>query len=568
MEIQELIKKFKQIIAEWNEKEVKGEGFNLINFINRIWGIGETKHSQILGFFLNPRENHGQGGLFLKLFLEKLGFETSNFNPKDWIVEVEQRSNGRDQIDILIRSRQLGISIAIENKSNGAKDQSHQLYRYWESAIYNFHNRDREKALNPKYSRIVYLPKWGVPSEQTRTRPKDYKEPYPEKLTFEEQRGIIEEQGGIISCWTYYTHIVEWLNKCIEAMGGENHIVKQLVKNYIEYWSTSNSKNKYYMDGLEKELKNREDWLTMGEAVNTMNNLRTKWAKDFSTLLASIECHPNFVYNKDCDEANHFNDFRWTYEGSWGDLAFIYEPHKGLSIWKAGAGGAREWYKERLMKLFPDFVISQDNNTNYLMHLSAQKDIILCQSEDNNDIFLWEYHNKGKEIHDFLAEKLKSYTNNKEVQTLFKEINDWKFEQQLENILVGENFKGERWTLKHYDFRWFLKESNWDKDLIFLYYPYNEKGFCLWKKDFGSKKEQYKSIFLEIFSEDFEWLDDNTHYIMRLKGNILSAPGNTFIEAGFSKYEVVEKLTEILQKYTNNPKIVELFQTINTDFQE
>ena len=561
MKIEELIEKFKQTIAEWNEKEVKGEGFNLINFISRIWGIGETKHSQILGFFLNPRENHGQGGLFLKLFLEKLGFETSNFNPKDWLVEVEQRSNGRDQIDILIQSRRLEVSIVIENKSNGAEDQPHQLYRYWESAIYYFHNKDEKKILNPKNSRIVYLPQWGVPSEQTRTRPKDYKELYPEKLTF-------EEQGGIISCWTYYTHIVEWLKECIGAMGGENHIVKQLVRNYIEYWSTSNSKNKYYMNELEKELKNREDWLTMGEAVNTMNNLRTKWAEDFSTLLASIKCHPNFVYNKGCDEANHFNDFRWTYEGSWGDLAFIYEPHKGLSIWKAGAGGAREWYKEKLVKLFPDFVISQDNNTNYLMHLSAQKDIILCQSEDNNDIFLWEYHNKGKEIHDFLAEKLKSYTNNKEVQTLFKEINDWKFEQQLENILVGENFKGERWTLKHYDFRWFLKESNWDKDLIFLYYPYNEKGFCLWKKDFGSKKEQYKSIFLEIFSEDFEWLDDNTDYIMRLKGNAFSAPGNTFIEAGFSKYEVVEKLSEILQKYTNKQEVIELFKKINTDTKE
>ena len=422
MKIEELIEKFKQTIDEWNEKEVKGEGFNLIDFISRIWGIGETKHSQILGFFLNPRENHGQGGLFLKLFLEKLGFETSNFNPKDWLVEVEQRSNGRDQIDILIQSHQLEISIAIENKSNGAKDQSHQLYRYWESAIYNFHNRDKEKALNPKYSRIVYLPKWGVPSEQTRTRPKDYKEPYPEKLTF-------EEQGGIISCWTYYTHIVEWLNKCIEAMGGENHIVKQLVKNYIEYWSTSNSKNKYYMNGLEKELKNREDWLTMGEAVNTMNNLRSKWAEDFSTLLASIECHPNFVYNKGCDEANHFNDFRWTYEGNWGDLAFIYEPHKGLSIWKAGAGGAREWYKERLEKLFPDFVISQDNNTNYLMHLKDQNEILLCKSEDNDEVFLWEYHKKGNNVHNFLAERLKNYTNNQEVQTLFKEINNWKFEQ-------------------------------------------------------------------------------------------------------------------------------------------
>lgn len=561
MKIEELIEKFKQTIAEWNEKEVKGEGFNLINFISRIWGIGETKHSQILGFFLNPRENHGQGGLFLKLFLEKLGFETNNFNPNDWIVEVEQRSNGRDQIDILIQSRRLEVSIVIENKSNGAEDQPHQLYRYWESAIYYFHNKDEKKALNPKSSRIVYLPQWGLPSEQTRKRIEGYKEPYPEKLTF-------EEQGGIISCWTYYTHIMEWLNKCINAMGRENHIVKQLVRNYIEYWSTSNSKNKYYMNELEKELKNREDWLTMGEAVSTMNNLRTKWAEDFSTLLASIKCHPNFVYNKGCDEANHFNDFRWTYEGSWGDLAFIYEPHKGLSIWKAGAGGAREWYKERLVKLFPDFVISQDNNTNYLMHLSTQKDIILCQSEDNDDIFLWEYHNKGKEVHDFLVEKLKSYSNNKEVQTLFKEINDWKFEQQLETILLGENFKGERWTLKHYDFRWFLKESNWDKDLIFLYYPYNEKGFCLWKKDFSSKKEQYKSIFLEFFSEDFEWLDDNTDYIMRLKGKAFSAPGDKFVETGFSKYEVVEKLTEILQKYTNKQEVIELFKKINTDTKE
>ena len=519
MEIQELIKKFKQIIAEWNEKEVKGEGFNLINFINRIWGIGETKHSQILGFFLNPRENHGQGGLFLKLFLEKLGFETINFNPEVWIVEVEQRSNGRDQIDILIQSHRLGVSIVIENKSNGAEDQPHQLYRYWESAIYYFHNKDEQKVLNPKNSRIVYLPQWGLPSEQTRTRIEGYKEPYPEKLTF-------EEQGGIISCWTYYTHIVEWLNKCIGAMGGENHIVKQLVRNYIEYWSTSNSKNKYYMTELNKLLEQKEDWQTINELANTVNNLKVQWANDFNNLLASIECHPDFVYN---------NDFHWTYEGNWGDLAFIYEPHKGFSIWKAGAGKAREWYKDRLEKLFPDFVISQDNNTNYLMHLKDQNEILLCKSEDNDEVFLWEYHKKGNNVHNFLAKRLKNYTNNQEVQTLF---------------------------------RWFLKESNWDKDLIFLYYPYYEKGFCLWKKDFSSKKEQYKSIFLEFFSEDFEWLDDNTDYIMRLKGNAFSAPGDKFVETGFSKYEVVEKLTEILQKYTNEPKIVELFQTINTDFQE
>ena len=101
-----------------------------------------------------------------------------------------------------------------------------------------------------------------------------------------------------------------------------------------------------------------------------------------------------------------------------------------------------------------------------------------------------------------------------------------------------------------------------------MYYPYNEKGFCLWKKDFSSKKEQYKSIFLEFFSEDFEWLDDNTDYIMRLKGKAFSAPGDKFVETGFSKYEVVEKLTEILQKYTNKQEVIELFKKINTDTKE
>lgn len=553
MEVQTLLTTFRKTITEWKEKEEKGEGFNFISFISRIWGIGETKHSQILGFFLNPRENHGQGGLFLKLFLKKLGFDITAFEPNDWAVEVEQRSNGRDQIDILIQSRRLGISIAIENKSNGAKDQSHQLYRYWESAIYNFHNRDKEKALDPKHSRVVYLPQWGIPSEQTRTRPKDYKESYPEKLA-------LEEQGGIISCWTYYNHIVKWLNSCVEAMGGENNIVKQLVKNYIEYWNSTNSKNTYYMNTLEKELKTKEDWLTMGEAANTMNNLRTRWAEDFSNQLASIECHSDFSYNKDCDEANYYNDFRWTYGGAWGDIAFIYEPHKGLSIWKAGAGKARERYKERLEHIFPDFMISQDSNSNYLMHLKDQNDILLCNSEDKEEVFLWEYHNKGEQVRKFITEKIRKYTNDQEVRNLLKEINDWKFEKELQNIVVGENFKVEKYNT-YIDFRWGLKNSDLDKDLVFLYYPYNKKGFCLWKRNFGNKKEQYKSLFAESFSEDFEWVEDNTDYIMMLKGNAFSAIGNE--EEGFSKYEAVEKLTEILQKYTNKPEIVEFFKKIN-----
>ncbi|MEB3005044.1 MULTISPECIES: hypothetical protein [unclassified Capnocytophaga] len=50
---------------------------------------------------------------------------------------------------------------------------------------------------------------------------------------------------------------------------------------------------------------------------------------------------------------------------------------------------------------------------------------------------------------------------------------------------------------------------------------------------------------------------------MKLKNNSFSSGVGKFIESGFSKYEVVEKLTKILQKYTNKPEIVALFKKIN-----
>lgn len=563
MEIQRLLNEFKKITVQWKEKEVRGEGFNIIEFINRFWGIWETKHSQILGFLLNPRETHGQGDLFLKLFLEKLRIieEKDKINSNDWTVEVEQRSNGRDQIDILVQSHRLGISIAIENKSNGAKDQWHQLYRYWESAIYNFHNGNKEKALDPKYSRVVYLPKDGTPSLQTRTRMKDYKEPYPEILELEDKELELDKQKGkIISCWTYYKDIRDWLVNCKNAIHEESNIIKHFIKNYIEFWDIIKLKEDFYMNELSTILKDLEDWKDVTQLADTVNSLKEQWANDFSIQLAAIEYHSSFTYDKGRNKANYYNDFRWTYGGTWGDIAFIYEPHKGLSIWKAGAGKARERYKERLEHIFPDFMISQDSNSNYLMHLKDQNDILLCNSEDKEEVFLWEYHNKGEQVRKFITEKIRKYTNDQEVRNLLKEINDWKFEKELQNIVVGENFKVEKYNT-YIDFRWGLKNSDLDKDLVFLYYPYNKKGFCLWKRNFGNKKEQYKSLFAESFSEDFEWFEDNTDYIMRLKGNAFSAIGNE--EEGFSKYEAVEKLTEILQKYTNKPEIVVLFKKIN-----
>ena len=573
MEIQRLLNEFKKITVQWKEKEVRGEGFNIIEFINRFWGIWETKHSQILGFLLNPRETHGQGDLFLKLFLEKLRIieEKDKINSNDWTVKVEKRSNGRDQIDILIQSHRLGISIAIENKSNGAKDQSHQLYRYWESAIYNFHNGNKEKALDPKYSRVVYLPKDGTPSLQTRTRMKDYKEPYPEILELEDKELELDKQKGkIISCWTYYKDIRDWLVNCKNAIHEESNIIKHFIKNYIEFWDIIKLKEDFYMNELSTILKDLEDWKNVTQLADTVNNLKEQWAKDFSIQLAAIEYHSSFTYYKGCNEANYYNHFRWTYGGAWGDIAFIYEPHKGLSIWKEGAGKIRNKYKEKLLNIFEnDFYISQDNNTDYLMHLKDKNEVILCNVEDKDDIFLWKYHNQGGNIVSFITKKLKKYTNNQDIQNLFEEINnEWReFDKKLEKIVLGKEFSFYNKSYnKTYYFVWYLKGSNCDYDIEFVYYP-EDYGFYIWKGNRDNCKEIYKEDFESIFggdNGDFEWINNRDQgYIMKLKNNSFPFENREFQKSDFFSYEVVEKLTEILQKYTNKPEVVALFKKIN-----
>ena len=574
MEIQRLLDEFRKITVQWKEKEVKGEGFNIIEFINRFWGIWETKHSQILGFLLNPRETHGQGGLFLKLFLQELRIigEKDDINPNDWIIEVEKRSNSRDQIDILIQSHRLEVSIVIENKSNGAEDQPHQLYRYWESAIYNFHNGNKEKSLDPKYSRVVYLPKNGAPSLQTRTRMKDYKEPYPEILELEDKELELDKQNGkIISCWTYYKDIRDWLVNCKNAIHEESNIIKHFIKNYIEFWDIIKLKEDFYMNELSTILKDLEDWQNVTQLADTVNSLKKQWADDFNSQLATIEYHSSFIYDKGCDDASYFNDFHWTYGGTWGDIAFIYEPHKGLSIWKDRAGKIRDKYKEKLLNIFKDdFDISQDSNSNYLMHLKNQNEIILCNIEDKEeDIFLWKYHNQGRNVVLFIAEKLKKYTNNQKVQNLFEEINnEWKeFDKKLEKITLGEEFlfynKSDN---KTYYFVWYLKGSNCGYDIEFVYYP-KDYGFYIWKGNRDNCKEIYKEDFESIFggdNGDFEWINNRDQgYIMKLKNNSFPFENREFQKSDFFSYEVVDKLTEILQKYTNKPEVVALFKKIN-----
>src|SRR5690349_20393444 len=84
-----------------------GKHFNIF----QILGIGHLEvktHSPILGELLDPHGRHGQGAMFLRLFLSQFGI--SDFDPESkaakmdleyWVGPVTERSGGR--IDIVVK---------------------------------------------------------------------------------------------------------------------------------------------------------------------------------------------------------------------------------------------------------------------------------------------------------------------------------------------------------------------------------------------------------------------------------------------------------------------------------
>lgn len=103
--------------------------FNSLNFLVP----NENKISEIIAFFLDPDEVHGQKDNFLKIFLNTVlsnPTQTEILLSKEIIVNTQYyTSNGRP-IDIVIQFGNNDFLIGIENKVWGACDQVRQIYDY------------------------------------------------------------------------------------------------------------------------------------------------------------------------------------------------------------------------------------------------------------------------------------------------------------------------------------------------------------------------------------------------------------------------------------------------------
>lgn len=109
---------------------ISGEDFNIFQIIGAI--NDEVKvHSSFIATLLNPKGCHGQGSLFLDLFVRQ--FSLSHFQTDGASVTVEKYIGVKDELsggrlDICLTDKN-GENIIIENKIY-ATDQENQLIRY------------------------------------------------------------------------------------------------------------------------------------------------------------------------------------------------------------------------------------------------------------------------------------------------------------------------------------------------------------------------------------------------------------------------------------------------------
>lgn len=175
--------------------------FSLFQFFN----VGENKISQVLAYFLDVHQNHGQGDIFLKEFVKSFYEEKIEIRQLNNICEKTITANRR--LDIYIELEDL--IIGIENKV-WANDQPNQLRDY---------SRFLEQKSNGKYL-LIYLNPYGLEPDENSISEKLMK-----TLTEEKKFNIISYKNDIIPL------INNWIAIC-EA-DNVSHFLKEF-KKYLE----------------------------------------------------------------------------------------------------------------------------------------------------------------------------------------------------------------------------------------------------------------------------------------------------------------------------------------------
>jgi hypothetical protein len=213
-----LLQRIHHIALKYQQLDtISGSNFNVFKVLN-ITSDEVRLHSSFLAELLNPKGSHGQGSIFLELFVKEIGVK--EFECTTAVVEVEkyigpktETTGGR--IDIYIQNKD-NNNITIENKIY-AKDQDNQLLRY-----YNYSKKN-----------LFYLNLFGDD---------------PSESSFGHLN--IDTDFKIIS---YQEHILYWLQSC-KKEAVDHPLLREGIAHYINLIKTLVGKSNNHV--MEQEIKN------------------------------------------------------------------------------------------------------------------------------------------------------------------------------------------------------------------------------------------------------------------------------------------------------------------------
>jgi hypothetical protein len=240
--------------------KLTGESFNIFRTLN-LESAEVRLHSSVLTEFLNPLGSHGQGDLFLRLFVNH--FKINDFETESAIAELEKNTGfinsdytqgGR--IDILVTDKK-GKHIIIENKIY-AGDQKNQLVRY--------HNFD----IN---AHLFYLNLYGT-----------------EPTNFSTNGVLTRDKYNVIS---YSFDIIGWLEEC-KKEAVTLPVIRETIVQYIGLLKhlTNQTTIGKMKDEIKKAISKNPDYIESIELCSQViqtfiNETKTQFMDMFEKMFPS-----------------------------------------------------------------------------------------------------------------------------------------------------------------------------------------------------------------------------------------------------------------------------------------
>jgi len=285
--------------------KITGENFNIFSVMNMEYDEVYT-HSAIIGELLNPNGSHGQGSIFLDLFVDEIN---KSFNSDEDKIELDHfgtlvndkicervisQSNDWEnvvggRIDIIIEdSKQI---IIIENKP-GWQDQPYQLIRY---------NKYAETKVSKK-AFLFYLTLDGRPLKKEEEfyvingiNIEGYNFKYNEINKYVKFKDDNIDNDNIHHCLYYPIsfkyHIKDWIEKCLEKTHSLP-IIRETLAQYLHLIKklTNQSTNYKMSEEIIKLIAYSAESVKASKLIienyeNALNTLKSKVVNTFIEIL-------------------------------------------------------------------------------------------------------------------------------------------------------------------------------------------------------------------------------------------------------------------------------------------